>query len=247
VEIEVTTTPEEGARQTADTVARRRLIGAGLGGGALSLVPFLSGRVAASTPPDATNQANGKDAPTGSVAASASSTAAPTTTPTPTTTAAPKRPTAADVTLLGFSQSVEFAARLLYGVALGGVTLDDEQRSVLATIGQSHLAYGESLSGLLGRLAPNVADDALVTSLKGKFTGNGGDIISAARDLESSLVATHTEIIGQLEGTDALATLAAIVTVEARHTTVLSDMNGDTKLSDLLVDNEADAIASAKG
>ncbi|MGZ4760892.1 MAG: hypothetical protein ACXV7I_00555, partial [Ilumatobacteraceae bacterium] len=91
---------------------RRRLLGIGLGGAAVSLLPFLSGRASATTPPNST-----------------SDTAVVTAAATTTTTAPPLRPSDDDVTLLGFGQSVELAARDLYDVALGTAGLfDDSQR-----------------------------------------------------------------------------------------------------------------------
>ena len=60
-------------------------------------------------------------------------------------------------------------------------------------------------------------------------------------------MATHTDILGKLQGTDGASLIASILIVEARHGTVLAIMNGSTNLDDLLVDTEADALAPAKG
>jgi hypothetical protein len=203
---------------------RRRLLGIGLGGAAVSLLPFLSGRASATT-----------------------TTATSDTTAATTTTAPPLRPTDADAPLLGFAQSVELAARQLYEVALGTKGLfDDNQRAVIAAIRESHSAYAAALSGLLGRLAPQTADSAVVDSLKSSFGGKLADVLQAAYGLESTAVATHTDILGQLQSIDGAALIASILVVEARHGTVLASMNGSTKLDDLLVAKEADAL-SAKG
>ena len=205
---------------------RRRLLGIGLGGAAISLLPFLSGQASATTPPSSTSD----------------------TTPATTTTAPPLRPTDADVALLGFAQSVELAARALYDVALGTTGLfDDVQRAVIAAIRESHSAYAAALSGTLGRLAPQKADSAVIDGLKSSFTGKLADVLQAAYGLESTAVATHTEILGKLQGIDGAALLASILIAEARHGTVLASMNGSTNLDDLLVAKEADALAPAKG
>lgn len=201
---------------------RRRLLGIGLGGAAVSLLPFLSGRAAATTPPADTTAAT-------------------------TTTAPPKRPTDDDVSLLGFAQTVELAARQLYDVALGTNGLfDDVQRAVIATIRESHDAYAASLSGMLGRLAPQKANP-IVDDLEGSFGGKLADMLDAAAALESTAVATHTDILGKLQGTDGAALIASILIVEARHGTVLVSLNGSTDLDDLLVNTEADALAPAEG
>ncbi|MEY2415416.1 MAG: hypothetical protein QOH53_750, partial [Ilumatobacteraceae bacterium] len=91
----------------ADGALRRRLLGIGLGGAAVSLLPFLVGRANATTP---------TTGPSDTTAAT-------------TTTAPPKQPTGDDVSLLGFSQSVELAARNLYDVALGTSDFDDNMRA----------------------------------------------------------------------------------------------------------------------
>ena len=83
---------QSGVEADEHHVARRRLLGAGIGGAALSLLPFLSGRASATATTDGTT----------------------------TTTAPPRRPTADDVTLLAFAQQVEASAVSLYQTAISG-------------------------------------------------------------------------------------------------------------------------------
>lgn len=211
---------------TADSALRRRLLGIGLGGAAVSLLPFLVGRANATTP-----------------ATGPSDTTAATT-----TTAPPLRPTADDVSLLGFAQSVELAARNLYDVALGTTTFqfDSNTRAVLATLRESHDAYAASLSGILGRQAPQAVDPVFDT-LKSTFGGDKKSILDAAYALESTAVATHTDVLGKLQGTDGASLIASILIAEARHGTVLAYLNGSTDLDQLLVDTEAGALTPAGG
>ncbi len=208
----------------ADSALRRRLLGIGLGGAALSLLPFLMGRASATTTTGSTSD----------------------TTPTTTTTAPAKRPSTDDVTLLGFAQSVELAARDLYDVALGTSGFDADQRAVIATIRESHDAYAASLSAILGRLAPQTPNP-VVDSLSSSFAGERSTVLAAAYTLESTAVATHTDILGKLQGTDGATLIASILIVEARHGTVLAYLNGKTELDDLLVNDEADALTPAEG
>ena len=208
----------------ADSALRRRLLGIGLGGAAVSLLPFLVGRANATTPttgPSATTAAT-------------------------TTTAPPKRPSDDDVALLGFAQGVELAARNLYDVALGTNDFDDNTRAVIATIRESHDAYAASLSAILGRLAPQTANPVFDT-LKSSFGGDKKSVLDAAYSLESTAVATHTDVLGKLQGTDGASLIASILIVEARHGTVLAYLNGSTDLDALLVDTEADALTPAEG
>ena len=203
-------------------IMRRRLLGLGLGGAAVSLLPFLSGRASATT-------------------TTTSDTVAATT-----TTAPPKRPTDTDAALLGFAQTVELAARDLYDVALGTKDFDTNLRAVIATIREAHAAYAASLSAMLGRLAPQRAN-AIFDDLKSTFGGDKASVLDAAYKLESAAVATHIDILRTLQGTDGASLISSILIVEARHGTVLAHLNGKTSLDDLLVNTESDALAPAKG
>jgi hypothetical protein len=214
---------------SSDGALRRRLLGIGLGGTAVSLLPFLMGRASATTP-----------------ASGPTDTAADTTTATTTTTTPPKRPSGDDVALLGFSQSVELAARNLYDVALAADGFDDNQRAVLATIRESHDAYAASLSGLLGRDAPQEVNPVF-DEVQSTFSGPVASVLEAACGIEATAVATHLEILGQLQGTDGAALIASILIVEARHSTVLTYLNGATSLDDLLIDTEVAALSPAGG
>jgi hypothetical protein len=208
-----------------DSALRRRLLGIGLGGAAVSLLPFLVGRAGATTP---------SSAPADTAAA------------TTTTTSPPKRPTDKDVTLLGFAQTIELAARNLYDVALATKDFDANERAVLATIRESHEAYATSLSAELGRQAPQEVNP-IFDDLRSSFSGDKSSVLDAAYSLESTAVATHIEILAELQGTDDASLLASILIVEARHGTVLAYLNGKTDLPTLLVDKEADALAPAEG
>ena len=56
-------------------------------------------------------------------------------------------------------------------------------------------------------------------------------------------VATHTELIGQLEGIDGAKTIAAVLIMEARMCTVLADLAGEGDDLTALFDNNASALA----
>jgi hypothetical protein len=234
----------EPAEPDRRNVARRRLLGVGLGGAAAALLPAIAGRAGATTPPN-TGNPGGTNAPVDTLSVTTTA-PAPSTAAATTTTAPPKRPTDADVPLLKFAQDVELAAYQLYEIGLA-TKLDDVQHTVLQVITQAHLAYANALSGLLGRLADNKVDQALLSSKSAAFGGDLQTMLTAAGSLESTLVATHVSIIGQLIGTDAAYLLASIVTVEARYGTVLASIQGATALPDLLVDKEAAALTPAGG
>ena len=207
-----------------DSAFRRRLLGIGLGGAAVSLLPWLVGRASATTTTSTTSD----------------------TTPATTTTAPPKRPSDADVELLGFAQTVEIAAFRLYEEALATDNFSDDERAVIATFHDAHQAYAQSLSGFLGREAPQVLNP-IYDEMLAAFSGDKATVLDAAYNLESVAVATHTDIVGQLQGTDGAALIASILIVEAAHGTVLADIAGQTDLDKLLVKTEADALTPAGG
>jgi hypothetical protein len=213
--------PDDGA------MLRRRLLGIGLGGAAVSLLPLFSGRAAATTPDTTPN--SGPD------------TSAATTTSSP-----PQRPSDADAPLLAFSQGIELAIRDLYDVALGVKGWDDSTRAVLATIRESHESYATSLGAVLGRQGTQQRD-AVYDDLRGSFGGDTASVLKAAYDLESTAVATHTDVLGRLQGTQGVALLASILIVEARHGTVLAELQDSSDLDELLVSTEADALTPAEG
>jgi len=248
------------------STARRRILVAGLSGTALSLVPFLARRAGAtgtktstagatpggntrfsgtgdSTNPssdvtsdatsDATSDVTTGDSTDGSTADTEAAT---------TTTAPPKRPTADDVVLLSFAQSMELTSRDLYDVAIGSVSFDQPTLEAVKSIREAHEAYAQAISGMLGRVAPNTRLDELFTAMKPDFTGNVDDVATTARALENTAIATHTDILGELVGIDGAALIASMLVVEARHATVLASVAGVTKLDDQLA-GDADPLS----
>jgi len=228
VEIEVTESGafaamSDGRQPIGRRAAVRVGAGVGLGGAAVSLLPFLSGRAAAS----ATTEP--------------ASTAEVTTTTTP-----PQRPTDDDVALLSFAQQVEATAVALYNEALKVTGWSDEQALVVTFIRDAHLAYAQSLSGLLGREAPNSISQELFDARRDGFSGKVDAVLASAEALESTAVATHGDVIAKLLGTDGASLIASIQMNEARYCTVLADLAGETDPAVLLVDEEA-ASLMAKG
>lgn len=145
----------------------------------------------------------------------------------------PRRPSASDVAVLRFLQGVEWAAHELYEVAVAGGGYGDDLGPVMIAMSQHHKAYAEALSGLLGPEANNEADATIVGQFRTRFA-NPATAIEAAFRLEDTAVATHTESLGALEGTEGAALVASILVVEARHATVLATVAGITDLDELL-------------
>ena len=156
-----------------------------------------------------------------------------------TSTVPPRRPTEDDTTLLAAALEIELTAQGLYVRAIQTVNgWTEAEATVMTTLRQAHLAYGNSLSGLLGKSAPSTRDEALFNQWKSDFSGGTADVLKKAAELESSLVASYLDVLAKLQGLNGASLVASIITAEARHSTVLRDLAGVTDEAELLVDNE---------
>lgn len=145
----------------------------------------------------------------------------------------PLRPTPGDVIALRFAQGVELAARDLYEQALAGGGYDENLAPIMATMSQHHRSYADALSGFLGPDANGQPNEAVLGQFATRFS-NPSTAVAAAARLEDRAVATHTELLGTLEGIGGAALIASILVVEARHVTVLATLAGETDLDKLL-------------
>jgi hypothetical protein len=161
--------------------------------------------------------------------------------PEPTTTvASPKYPTDNDVGILQIAQMAELSMVELYGSILEGY--DDEQWvPVLEVFRGHHKAYAASLSGLLGRNAPNMPSQKLLDTLS---KSADDEPLARLAQLEQTLSSTHTTLLGALEATDGAALIASIIPVEARHAAVLGAASG-LGLADLIPASGIDDLSLA--
>ena len=203
---------------------RRRLLAAGFSGTALGLL----GSRAVSASPDTTT-------PTSDDGTAPSEAAAPT------TTLPPKHPTEDDITLLQFAESMELAARDLYQSAIDAGAEEES----LTAIRDNHQAYASILKGLLGtRGALSRSDEVYDRFEAGFATSDVSELSRAAYDLESTAVATHTELLRELEGIDGAHLIASILVVEARQAAVLADIGGRGDDFDVMFDNDAEPLSA---
>ncbi len=143
-----------------------------------------------------------------------------------------RRPTAADTSLLVFAQSLELAVFGAYDIVVNrlnssALKMPDDLVPVMHTLREHHLAYVQALAALLGRAAPGVADEAVLDSVRDKFSGGASDdILAAATALENSATVTHGALVGQLVGIDGSALISSIMAMEARHATTLTAITG---------------------
>jgi hypothetical protein len=199
------------------------VLAAGLTGTALGL---LGGRVASASPDTTEPTEEGSTPP---------SSAAPATT----TTLPPKRPSTTDLALLNYAESIELAATNLYQASLDAGAKDDLVKMLVA----NHRGYADLIRGILGTRSIGIPDTSLYDERLSKFQVADLEALAPpAYDLESALVATHTDLLAKLEGTDGAADIASILIVEARQAVVLADAAGKGGDFDALFDDTAIAL-----
>jgi hypothetical protein len=205
------------------------VLAAGLTGTALGL---LGGRVASASPDTTEPSAGGSTPPTTAAA------------PATTTTLPPKRPTTPDLVLLNFAESVELTARDLYQASIDAGAKDD----MITLLVNNHRGYADVIRGILGTRSIGIRNNDLYNELSGKFAVSDLRALApVAYDLESTLAATHTDLLAGLEGTDGARIIASILIVEARQAAVLADAAGHSGDLDALFSDAATSLELPSG
>jgi len=144
----------------------------------------------------------------------------------------PVRPTAADTELLASAQATALAVRDLYQAAVAAGA-GGEHVACLVSIAAHHDAYAQSISSLIGRAAPQSRDSDVFSANEADFGSDTMAAALAAHTLENALVAAHTALIGELEGTEGAALIASMVIIEARHVVALAAIAGKSPIDDI--------------
>ena len=151
----------------------------------------------------------------------------------PTTTAPPKQPTKSDIAVLQFAHGIELAMTALYTKASAAAGKD--LKVVLDLFGGHHLAYAQTLAGLLGRSAATTQNASFYTAfLSAASSGSDAEIAGTFLSLENSLVKTHLGVLGTITGTDGAKLVASIISVQGRNAAVLASLAGKNGLGDIL-------------
>ena len=137
-----------------------------------------------------------------------------------TTTTAPPDRSASDVSVINTLIEREASMVATYKAAVGSVSGDD--LAALLTIHAHHIAYVESLSAYLGTdaAAPSGAPLPLTTS--GGFSAVAAQLAAH----EGATAAAHIAALGRIQGIDAAALVASIITIVARHRAALLVSSG---------------------
>jgi hypothetical protein len=153
------------------------------------------------------------------------------------------RPTPEDLELLDFALSVELSAGDLYQASIDAGAEDP----IFDVLRNNHRSFADVLSGILGTNASRAPDVRLFDDREASFAvGDVPAVAAAGYDLESTLVATHTELLRSIEGTDGAEMLASILIVEARNCAVLADLAGNGDDLDALFVNDAEPLAVSR-
>ena len=144
----------------------------------------------------------------------------------------PVRPTEADTELLASAQATALATRDLYQAAVAAGVGGDHTASFVA-IAAHHDAYAQAISSLIGRAAPQARDNGIFSANKSDFESDTTAAALAAHALENSLVSAHTELSGELEGTEGAALIASMVVIESRHVVALATIAGKSPIDDI--------------
>jgi hypothetical protein len=150
--------------------------------------------------------------------------------------AAPPAPTESDKLILNQVLGLELAARDLYGIALD--TVRSDLTELVGVLRANHGTYAETIAGATGISANRPNNDVIEANAE---AFGSPDFLASAHALEQSAVSTHTALLSEYDSADAVRITASILTVEARHATVIADVLGVDDL-DVIFGNEQDPL-----
>jgi hypothetical protein len=154
----------------------------------------------------------------------------------------PSAPTARDTALLRGAMALELTAAELY--ALAAATLNDETASaVAADFGSNHEAYAEEIAGIAGLSADRPIEVVFRERESSFDTTDVTEFATAGAELESAAAATYGELLGRFESSSARTLVASILVVEARMSTVLTDLAGDGDDLDAMLNPAAEPLS----
>ena len=147
-----------------------------------------------------------------------------------------------DTKLLAFAQTLELTTRDIYATVLTRKSLSDDESALLEQFHAHHVAYEQTLNGLLSKNALNKPDEAIYESFKAKLS-EAQNIWVALLEIENIMIASHTKAIETIESAKVAALVASIITVEARHAAILASQT-TTNISTALDNNTSALVAS---
>ena len=147
-----------------------------------------------------------------------------------------------DIKLLAFAQTLELTTRDIYAAVLTRKSLSDDEIALLEQFHAHHVAYEQTLNGLLSKNALNKRDEVIYASFNAKLS-EAQNIWVALLEIENIMIASHTKAIETIESAKVAALVASIITVEARHAAILASQT-TTNISTALDNNTSALVAS---
>ena len=207
---------------TTRRLVRRRLLGIGLGGAAVSLLPFLSGRASATTPPNSTSDR-------------------PPPAPRPRRHLRSGRPTTTLPCSVSPSPSSSLRASCTtWHLAPTGFRRESARPSSPRSASRTTPTPQRCPPSSAARRRKQATRSSTTSSRRSAATW---PTCSTPRTRSSRLPSPRTTTSSaSCRAPTGRRCIASILIVEARHGTVLAYLNGKTDLDDLLVNTEADAL-----
>ncbi len=147
-----------------------------------------------------------------------------------------------DIKLLAFAQTLELTTRDTYEAVVTRKSLSDDERALLEQFHSNHVAYDQTLNGLLSKNAVTKRDDAIYKSFSTKLS-EAQNVWLALLEIENTMIASHTKAIETIESAQVAALVASMITVEARHAAILAGQ-ATTNISTALDNNATELVAS---
>lgn len=137
-----------------------------------------------------------------------------------TTTTAPPHRASADTAIVNSLIAREASMVSTYVAAVAAVSGDD--KTALLTIHGHHVAYVESLSAFLGTEAATTSGTPLALTTTGGYSAITAQLAAHEKATEQA----HIDGLSRIQGIDAAALVASIITVVARHRAALLVSSG---------------------
>jgi len=147
----------------------------------------------------------------------------------------------ADTKLLAFAQALELSIRDVYATLVERGTKTGDELAILELMHSHHVAYQQSLNGVLGKKAATTRNDEVFTKTVAALS-DPSQTWPVLLDLENTAVATHSAIVERIESPKAASLIASVVMLGARHAAIISTLIS-TNLGQAL-DNPAQALVA---
>ncbi len=147
-----------------------------------------------------------------------------------------------DIKLLAFAQTLELTTRDTYKAVVTRKSLSNDERALLEQFHANHVAYEQSLNGLLSKNAPSIRNETIYADFIAKLS-DAQNIWLALLEIENTMIASHSKAIETIESAQVAALVASMITVEARHAAILAGQ-ATTNVATAL-DNNATALVAS--